>query len=120
MLVAPYRVWARRAGEDVFKWMRSLGKEWIANGPGQAAEAAAQQAAADARALLVADQQTAQLVQQLPSPMGSEAPLVYPHKQMSFRLRNTIFSFGGRMARPAQHMKSIPPRILYLIERWQM
>ena len=86
----------------------------------QAAEAAAQQAAADARALLVADQQTAQLVQQLPCPMGSAAPLVYPHKQMSFRLRNKIFSFGGRMARPAQHMKSIPPRILHLIERWQM
>ena len=79
----------------------------------QAAEAAAQQAAADARALLVADQQTAQLVQQLPCPMGSAAPLVYPHKQMSFRLRNKIFSFGGEDG--TQHMKSIQPRILHLM-----
>jgi len=40
MLVTPYRVWARMAGEDVSRWMASLNKPWIANGPKQSAEQA--------------------------------------------------------------------------------
>ena len=40
MLVTPYRVWARMAGEDVSRWMAALNKPWIANGPKQSAEQA--------------------------------------------------------------------------------
>ena len=41
MLVTPYRIWARRAGEDVSRWMSTLDKPWIANGPCRASEHAA-------------------------------------------------------------------------------
>ena len=50
MLCTPYRVWARRAGEDVSRWMQSLQKEWIANGPNRAAEQAAYDIALDCEA----------------------------------------------------------------------
>ena len=50
MLVTPYRIWARRAGEDVSRWMAALDRSWIANGPGKAAEAAAYDIAIDAEA----------------------------------------------------------------------
>ena len=50
MLVTPYRVWARAAGEDVSRWMASLDREWIANGPGKAAESAAYEIALDTEA----------------------------------------------------------------------
>ena len=50
MLVTPYRVWARAAGEDVSRWMSSLDRDWIANGPGKAAEAAAYDIALDIEA----------------------------------------------------------------------
>ena len=43
MLVTPYRVWARAAGEDVSRWMTSLNMEWIANGPKKSAEDAVYQ-----------------------------------------------------------------------------
>ena len=38
MLVTPYRVWARRAGEDVSRWMKALSRKWIANGPKMSSE----------------------------------------------------------------------------------
>ena len=43
MLVTPYRIWARSAGEDVSKWMSSLKRDWIANGPKKSAEDAVYQ-----------------------------------------------------------------------------
>ena len=33
MLVTSYRVWAKAASEEASDWMRSLKREWIANGP---------------------------------------------------------------------------------------
>ena len=53
MLVTPYRVWARRAGEDVSKWsekMQRQGHEWIHYGPGKSAEGATYLAALSAEA----------------------------------------------------------------------
>ena len=38
MLVTPYRVWARVAGEDVSTWMKKLRKDWVANGPKKSSE----------------------------------------------------------------------------------
>ena len=43
MLVTPYRIWARAAGEDVSVWMSSLNRDWIANGPKKSAEDAVYQ-----------------------------------------------------------------------------
>ena len=41
MLGAMFRIWARQAGKTVSAWMASLNREWLAFGPGKAAEAAA-------------------------------------------------------------------------------
>ena len=41
MLPALYRIWAKHVGKDVSAWMHPLNREWIAFGPGRAAEAAA-------------------------------------------------------------------------------
>ena len=38
MLVTPYRIWARAAGEDVSAWMIALKRDCVANGPKKAAE----------------------------------------------------------------------------------
>ena len=43
MLVIPYRIWVRAAGEDVSVWMSSLDRDWIANGPKKSAEDAVYQ-----------------------------------------------------------------------------
>ena len=48
MLPALYRVWAKQAGKDVSAWMHSLNRDWIAFGPGKAAEAAAYDVALEA------------------------------------------------------------------------
>ena len=47
MLCTMYRVWARRAGEDVSVWMKGLHRSWIANGPGKSSEHAAYDIAID-------------------------------------------------------------------------
>ena len=47
MLCTMYRVWARRAGEDVSVWMKGLNRSWIANGPGKSSEHAAYDIAID-------------------------------------------------------------------------
>ena len=41
LLCAPYRAWAKQAGQEVSAWMHSLDREWLAVGPGKAAENAA-------------------------------------------------------------------------------
>ena len=41
MLGAMFRVWARQAGKQVSAWMGNLNRDWLAFGPGKAAEAAA-------------------------------------------------------------------------------
>ena len=33
ILVTPYRIWARAAGEDVSVWMSSLNGDWIVTAP---------------------------------------------------------------------------------------
>ena len=41
LLCAPYRAWAKQAGQDVSAWMHSLDRDWLAFGPEKAAETAA-------------------------------------------------------------------------------
>ena len=50
MLVTPYRVWARAAGEDVSVWMKQLNKSWVANGPKKSSEDAVYDVALDTEA----------------------------------------------------------------------
>ena len=53
ILVAPYRIWARRAGEDVSLWAESMAKKgmkWIAYGPKKSSEHATYEAALRAEA----------------------------------------------------------------------
>ena len=41
LLCAPYRAWAKQAGQAVSRWMYSFNREWLAFGPEKAAETAA-------------------------------------------------------------------------------
>jgi len=50
MLCTYYRIWARRTGEDVSRWMATLDRDWIANGPGKSSEHAIYDIALDAEA----------------------------------------------------------------------
>ena len=52
ILVTPYRVWARAAATQVSKWMSTLDREWIANGPKKASADAVYDIALDAEAAM--------------------------------------------------------------------
>ena len=59
ILVTPYRVWARKNGETVSSWMKGLQRDWIANGPGKAAEQAANDIALNNESLTTDDNEVA-------------------------------------------------------------
>lgn len=47
LLVTPYRVWVRAASEDISDWMRTVDRNWVANGPKKSSEDAIYQIALD-------------------------------------------------------------------------
>ena len=107
MLVTPYRVWARAAGEDVSRWMTSLDRQWIANGPGKAAETAAYDIALNTEAAQL-DGQMVNITVMADLEKGFERV-----RHDVIRAKAKVYGFPERILEPALSMYKAARRIRY-------
>ena len=107
MLVTPYRIWARGAGEDVSRWMASLDREWVANGPAKAAEAAAYDIALDTEASQL-DGEMVNVTVMADLEKGFERV-----RHDVIRKKAKVYGFPERILEPALSMYKAARRIRY-------